>query len=84
MKDVEIYQNNLTDKKGLIKGKLAILRGGLLEENPISYMDTAVSQYVGYQPHNQFIEIQMDNPWTRVIISGINELEFEKFINQRL
>ena len=84
MKDVEICQYPLIGKDGAKNGKLAILRGGLRSENPIAHMNTAVHQYVEREPYNEFVEIQMDNPWVRVIISGINELEFEPFINQNL
>lgn len=84
MNDVEICQYNLTDKKGHINGKLAILRGGLQSENPVAYMNEAVSEYVGHELHNQFIEIHMDTPWVRVIVSEINELDYEPFVSQRL
>ncbi|MFA5297583.1 MAG: hypothetical protein WC389_05170 [Lutibacter sp.] len=33
---------------------------------------------------NQFVEIHMDNPWLRVIVKDLNELEFENFTDQLL
>ena len=59
---------------GKTVGKMAILVGGLNKPNPKEYMDYAVHQYVGNVGHNQYIEIHLDNPWTRVITTGINEL----------
>ncbi len=47
--------------------------------DPVEMLDWAVSEYVGNEGHNQFIDINMDNPWTRVIISGINEMNQEDF-----
>jgi len=84
MNDVEICQYPLMGKDGKKKGKVAILRGGLNSENPIAHMNNAVSKYVKGELHNQFVEIHMDNPWVRVIVSGINELEYEELKNQHL
>jgi hypothetical protein len=73
MNGVQIFEQSfIVDKK--IVGKMAILVGGLDRLNPKEFMDEAVSQYVGNIGHNQYIEIHMDNPWTRVITTTINEL----------
>jgi hypothetical protein len=45
----------------------------------VKTLDYAVSQYVGYKPFTQFIDIEMDNPWVRVIVFGINEMNQEDF-----
>lgn len=82
-RDIEICEYDLS-KDGKKKGKIAILRGGLNASNPIAYMNDAVSQYVGRELHNEFVEIHMDNPWVRVIISNINGLEYDEFTDQRL
>ena len=84
MEKVEIYQQQILGENGKVKGKMAILRGGLDSENPIAFMDNAVSKYVGNKPYNEFIEIHLDNPWVRVIISEIDELHFVPFENQTL
>ena len=60
------------------KGQIAILMYAG-EEDPVQKLDTAVSEYVGNVGHNQFIDINMDNPWVRVIISGINDMKQEDF-----
>lgn len=75
MEGVQIFEQFfLVDGRNV--GKMAILVGGLNMPNPKEFMDNAVHHYVGNIAHNQFIEIHMDNPWTRVITTGINELPF--------
>ncbi len=80
--DVKIFEHNLGT--GNVTGKIAILFGGLSASNPKSYMDKVVNEYVGNNPYTQFIDIHLDNPWLRVVISGINELNFDDFKKQRL
>lgn len=79
MNEVQIFEQ-LFIVAGKPVGKMAILVGGINRPNPKEFMDGAVSQYVGNIGHNQFIEIHMDNPWTRVITSGINELPLRPFL----
>lgn len=75
MDGVQIFEQPI-EIHGETVGKIAILVGGLYNPNPKDFMDNAVHQYVGNIEHNQYIEIHMDNPWTRVITTGINELPF--------
>lgn len=56
-------------------GKIAILRGGINKSK--NYMDGVVSEYVGSELHNEFIEIFLDNPYVRVVVSGINDFHYE-------
>ena len=58
-------------------GRITILRGGL--NKPKSYMDNVVREYVGHVMHNQFIEIFLDNPYVRVIVTGINSFDYQVF-----
>ncbi len=82
MAKIEIFEQNLTqDNK---TAKVTILRGGLNTTNPSAIMNEAVSKYVGNKGYNEFVEIPLDNPWVRVIISGINDLEYKPFENQRI
>ncbi len=83
MSRIEISEQLLT-KEDRTVGKVAVLRGGLNTDNPTAVMNDAVSKYVGRTGHNQFIEIHLDNPWVRVIVSGINELDYKEFTNQTL
>ncbi|EGV44226.1 hypothetical protein BZARG_1000 [Bizionia argentinensis JUB59] len=83
MNDIQIFEQEIknSDKK---VGKIAILRGGLNSDNPTQIMNKAVSDYVGRKGHNQFVEIHLDNPWVRVVLDGINELDYKDFVDQRL
>lgn len=83
MGDVEIFEQDLM-RDGRKVGKVAILRGGLDTANPTAIMNTAVLKYVKSTGHNQFVEIHLDNPWVRVVIDGINELEYKPFDKQEL
>ncbi len=74
--DVEIKEFHVENG-----GIIAILRGGL--NKPKSYMDYVVSEYVGHAMHNQFIEIFLDNPYVRVVVTGINDFNYEVFDTNR-
>lgn len=73
MDDVQIFEQLIKVDERTI-GKIAILVGGLNKPNPKEFMDAAVHKYVGSIGHNQYVEIHLDNPWTRVITTGINNL----------
>lgn len=60
------------------KKRMVILRGGINQENPKKFMDDVVSKYVEGELYNEFIEVFLDNPWVRVLIFGINELNYEE------
>jgi hypothetical protein len=83
IKGVQIFEQIVENKKGQ-KGKIAFLVGGLNTPNPKAHMDEAVRQYVGSNGHNQFIEIHLDNPWTRVVTSGLNDFDFDPFADQKI
>lgn len=59
---------------------VTFLRGGFNSENPKAYMDLAVSDFLekkGNPMYNEFIEIFLDNPYLRVIVTGINDMPFK-------
>jgi len=60
------------------KGQIAVLMY-VGDKDPVAKLNLAVSQYVGNFSHIQFVDINMDNPWVRVIITGINEMNQEDF-----
>lgn len=75
------YEQDLLDNNHQVKGRVAVLFGGMNSANPKAYMDNAVYDYLhkqGDSLHNQFVEIHMDNPWTRVIVTGINDLPYRE------
>lgn len=82
MDDVKLFDQHLKDDKGNIVGKVAILVGGINSDNPKEFMDNAVSEYVGREGHNQFVEIHLDNPWTRVLVKGINDIPLRQMTDQ--
>ena len=84
MNNVQIFEQELVSKNKNKVGKVAILRGGLKSDNPTALMNNAISKYVGDKGYNEFVEIHLDNPWVRVIVGGINELDYEDFNNQKL
>jgi hypothetical protein len=84
MPNIQIYEQEVKNANKNTVGKVAILRGGLGADNPKEIMDNAVSTYVGEKPYNEFIEIFLDNPWVRIIVSGINELNYQEFKDQKL
>lgn len=75
--EIQIFEQKLDGGKGTI----SILCGGFNDNNPKLFMDDVVSQYVKGEMYNEFIEIFLDNPYVRVIITGINEIEFKTINN---
>lgn len=66
---------------------LAILIGGLTSDNPTQYMNDKVSEYIKGELYNEYIDVNLDNPWVRVIITDINNLteqDFEELNDQTL
>ena len=57
--------------------RISILVGGLGRVNPNSYMNAMVDDFIGTEGHNTYIESSLKNPWVRVVITGINELNYE-------
>jgi hypothetical protein len=73
---MEICQFELLHPNGRMD-RMAVLSCGLNVINPKALLDTAVSSYVGYEGYNEFIEIHLDNLWQRIIISGLDELNYQ-------
>jgi hypothetical protein len=67
---------------------LAILIGGFTSENPTQYMNNKVSKYIKGIGYNEYIDVNLDNPWVRVIITDLNNLkddiDFKKLTDQTL
>jgi hypothetical protein len=77
VKEVKIQESPIDLING-DKGKVAIFmyQG---EDDPMEALDKAVHQYVGKGYVTQFIDIDMDNPCVRVIVSGIDEMKQDDF-----
>jgi len=74
MKDI-IYQEAETTNKKVKIGILIYTGTG----DPVKHLNEAVNQYVGNEGYNEFIDANMDNPWVKVIIKGINDMEQVEF-----
>jgi hypothetical protein len=59
------------DKKGNIISKFAIMQN----LDP-SQLNIYLAKYCSNVPCNFFVDIKLNDPWTRVIISGIDKLPF--------
>ena len=83
MANYSCYEQDLLDDERHAIGRMAILFGGMNSPNPKQFMDAAVHDYLqrhGNPLHNQFVEIHMDNPWLRIVITGINALPYHDVI----
>jgi len=47
--------------------------------DPVPYLKQAVSLYVLNNGYNEFIDANMDNPWVRVVIFGLNDMDQTTF-----
>ena len=74
MKDVIYQEAKTTNDK--VKVGILIYTG---EGDPVKHLNNAVHQYVNTTSYNEFIDANMDNPWVRVIIKGINDMEQVEF-----
>jgi hypothetical protein len=57
-------------------GKVAIL---YYVGEDLTVLEKAVEEYVEHEPNMQLVDIHMDNPYTRVIISHPNDMPQEDF-----
>ncbi len=72
MRQVKIEASNIQLEDGN-KGTVAVfLYEG--EANPMVELEKAILEYVGNDTFNQYIDINMDNPWLRVVIVHADKL----------
>jgi hypothetical protein len=64
------------------KGKIAVFIY-IGELDPKTVLDTAVINYVDNCEYIELIDSKLDNPWMRVIISGINDMKQELFNSEK-
>jgi hypothetical protein len=67
MKDVKITEV----RSG--KGKIAVFNYNGTDD-PVLLLDKAIGLYTQGQKYKEFIDINMNNPWIRVILSGIDDV----------
>lgn len=64
----------------VISDKVLLVYGGLTSENPKYHMDTVISVIIdklGNPKYNEFVEIHLDNPWFRVIVFDVQDMDFD-------
>ena len=69
MNDIMYQEAKTPDNKG--KFAILIYTGS---GDPVKHLNEAVRRYADNEGYNEFIDANMDNPWVRVIIKGINEM----------
>lgn len=67
----EIFEQVLKEKDGVVISKIAILRNFDTDQ-----LNEDLAKYCGNVPCNLFVDIKLDNPWVRVVISGIRDLNY--------
>jgi hypothetical protein len=60
------------------KGKIVVLMY-TGSADPKAVLDEAVRVYVGNKHYHEFIDVHLDNPWTRVIMSDVNGMSQRDF-----
>lgn len=72
IKDLTINESEYDLDNGQ-KGRIAVfMYSG--EADPSKVLDYAVHKYVGNNGFHELIDANLDNPWMRVILSNINDM----------
>ena len=74
MQDI-IFQEAEANNRKVKVGILHYVGNG----DPVKNLNAAVSKYVANEGYNEFVDANMDNPWVRVIVKGINEMDQVEF-----
>jgi len=51
-------------------GNKILLMRYIGEDDPVRYLDNAVALYVQEEEYVEFVDVEMDNPWIRIVIKG--------------
>lgn len=80
MKDVKILSRELSGNKGTEVGEIIIFQA-YTNSDPVSMLDKAIEEYADGRPYKEFIDMNMDNPWMRIIILDIkpDDLDFSSY-----
>lgn len=54
------------------KGKIGIFQSN--SDDPFLELDTAIKKYVGNKGYKEFVDVNMDNHWVRIVISDFDYL----------
>lgn len=77
-KNLTINKSTYSLEEGRGTGSIAVLiyTGSA---DPKAVLDEAVRIYTNGQGYHEFIDANLDNPWTRVIMSNVNNMTQDKF-----
>ena len=75
--NVLIFEQDLKNNNEESVGKMVIIVGGVGQDNPKAIVDNAVREYVGENRCSQFVDMHLDNPWVRIVVKGINDIDYE-------
>ena len=68
MDDIKIVEFELVNGKGAV---FAYVGNG----DPVRPLDKAIYQYTGGIKHIHLVDANMNNPWVRVVLSDIDEIQ---------
>ncbi len=77
MKDIKINLSEFklnNEKKGILAVLMYCGKG-----DPKIALDNAVSSFVKNKGYFELIDANLDNPWTRVVITNINDMKQDEF-----
>lgn len=77
--NVQIYKHEYNGNTSI-----TVFRVDVNTKAPNDILDQAIGRYVRNQPHLQFRDVYIDNPWMRIIVSNIDGLPFENLTDQHL
>lgn len=74
MKDITDFKRKYPDIDCCLTDErdVAVLCGGLQEENPEAYLIEASKYLMDGDSYNEYVEEYLDNPWVRVLITSID------------
>lgn len=70
-----VFQEVKTGDNKIIVGIFKYIGDG----DPVKNLNDAIALYVGNKAFSEFIDANMDNPWIRVILKGVNDMGQMKF-----
>ena len=73
---VTVYKHSLDNVAKNKKAEMALLLANPLNPNPKKDIENALSAYVENDDYCDFVEEWLDNPWLKLVIKGIENLNY--------
>ena len=74
--EVTVYKHSLDNVKKNKKAEMALLLASPLNPNPRKDIEKELNAYVKNSDYCDFVEEWLDNPWLRLVIIGIENLNY--------